>query len=317
MAEAAQDTAPALEISSSDGLTGWLEETGVSLAFTTGTSGKLIFIGQHDGKLSIFERSFDRATGLYAEDDALIMAGPYQIWRFDNALAPDQNADGYDRLYVPQVAYVTGDVQAYDVAIAGNGEIVFSSALFSCLATVHTEFSFAPVWHPPFISQLAPDERCLLTGFATEKGAPRYVTVAARTDTRHGWRAEAGVSGAVIDAQSGEVVADGLALPVAPRLAGKHLWVAEGGSGYVGTVNLRSGAFEPVAFCPGYQPDRRRGAPARHPAAGGRRPQGRRHPSHHQHRPTVGRGGRAQGSQEAVAGLFRRPLPPATGPGFG
>lgn len=252
MAETAGETAPALEISSSSGLTGWLEEAGLSLALTTGASGKLIFVGLNDGKLSIFERSFDRTTGLYADGDALVMAGPYQIWRFDNALAPDQNADSYDRLYVPQVAYVTGDVQAYDVAIAGNGEIVFSSALFSCLATVNTEFSFSPVWHPPFISQLAPEERCLLTGFATENGAPRYVTAAAQTDARLGWRENAGVSGCVVDAQSGEVIADGLALPIAPRLHGDRLWLAEGGSGYVGTLDLHSGAFEPVAFCPGY-----------------------------------------------------------------
>lgn len=252
MAETTTETAPTLEISSSDGLTGWLAETGASLAFTTGNAGKLIFVGQDEGKLSIFERSFDRTTGLYAEDDALVMVGPYQIWRFDNALAPGQNADGYDRLYVPQVAYVTGDVQAYDVAIAGNGEIVFSSALFSCLATVDTEFSFAPVWHPPFISQLAPEERCLLTGFATEKGAPRYVTAASQSDERNGWRANPASSGCVIDGQSGEILADGLALPVAPRLVGDNLWLAEGGSGYVGRIDLASGAFEPVAFCPGY-----------------------------------------------------------------
>lgn len=252
MAEAARDTAPALEISGSDGLTGWLAETGVSLAFTTGGAGKLIFVGQQDQKLSIFERSFDRATGLFAQDDALIMAGPYQIWRFDNALAPDQNADGYDRLYVPQVAYVTGDVGAQDVAIAGNGEIVFSSALFSCLATVDEAFSFAPVWQPPFITRLAAEERCLLTGFALERGAPRYVTSAARTDTRHGWRADAAAGGCVIDANSGEVISEGLALPSAPRIDGKRLWIAEGGSGYVGVVDLDTGAFDPVVFCPGY-----------------------------------------------------------------
>jgi uncharacterized protein (TIGR03032 family) len=252
MAEGAREAPPALEISSSEGLTDWLSDTGVSLAFTTGASGKLIFVGVNDGRLSVFERSFDRTTGLYAEGDALVMAGPYQIWRFDNALAPGQSADGYDRLYVPQVAYITGDVGAYDVAIAGNGEIVFSSTLFSCLATVDTEFSFAPVWHPPFIGQLAPEERCLVTGFATEKGAPRYVTAAARTDIRRGWRVEAGVSGCIVDAHSGDIVADGLALPIAPRLHAKRLWVAEGGSGYVGTVDLETGSFDPVAFCPGY-----------------------------------------------------------------
>jgi hypothetical protein len=33
----------------------------------------------------------------------------YQLWRFENVLDAVQLANGYDRLYVPKVGYVTDD----------------------------------------------------------------------------------------------------------------------------------------------------------------------------------------------------------------
>jgi len=38
--------------------------------------------------------------------------------------------------------------------------------------------SFKPVWKPPFISTLAPEDRCPLDGLAMKEGMPRYATAA-------------------------------------------------------------------------------------------------------------------------------------------
>ena len=56
---------PTLEFHGSRLFTAWLKNAGVSLAFTTYQAGKVFFIGtQPDGRLSVFERTFERPMGL-------------------------------------------------------------------------------------------------------------------------------------------------------------------------------------------------------------------------------------------------------------
>ena len=110
---------------------------GVSLAFTTYQAGKLFFVGsQNNGRLSIFERTFARSMGLWANDQTMWMSSLYQLWRFENALDPGSVHDGYDRLYVPRVGYTTGDVDAHDVVVEDSGRVLFVSTMLNCIATL-------------------------------------------------------------------------------------------------------------------------------------------------------------------------------------
>jgi len=250
------ETAPGLrrlEIAQSRDFVAWLAERRASIALTTGGTGRLVLVGVcPEGKLSIFFRAFDGAFGLYADGRTLVMATAFQIWRFQNTVAPGADASGYDKLFVPRVAYTTGDVRAGDVAIAVDGTILFANTLFSCVASASAEFSFTPVWRPPFITRLLPEDRCHLTGLALEDGLLRYVSVAGASDQSAGWMGGIAKGGLVIDAANGAAVARGLALPVAPRLEDKRLWVDEAASGFFGFVHLGNGAFEEVSFCPGW-----------------------------------------------------------------
>jgi uncharacterized protein (TIGR03032 family) len=205
-----------------------------------------------DGKLSLFLRTFDGAYGLHANGQTLLMATAFQIWRFENAVAPGRSASGYDKLFVPRVAYTTGEVNAADVALAADGTILFANSLFGCVAAASPEFSFTPLWRPPFLTRLLPEDRCHLTGFALEDGLLRYVSVAAASDEPAGWLRGIANAGLVMDAATDAVVAEGLALPVAPRLHERRLWLDEAASGLFGFIHLDSGAFEEVAFCPGW-----------------------------------------------------------------
>ena len=127
--------APKLELLPSRQFPAWLAEQNLSLAFTTYQTGKLFLVGlQPNGRLSIFERSFNRAMGLWASPETLYLSTLFQLWRFDNALEPGQAYQGYDRLYVPQVAWTTGDLDIHDVAEDAKGRIVFVNTLFGCLA---------------------------------------------------------------------------------------------------------------------------------------------------------------------------------------
>lgn len=245
--------APALEFAPSRHFPEWLAEQNLSLAFTTYQAGKLFFIGlQPDGRPSIFERTFNRCMGLVADGQSLWMSSLWQIWRFENVLSPGETHQGYDRVFVPQVGYTTGDIDAHDIGIDGKGAPVFVNTLFSCLATVSNTHSFRPIWKPPFISRLVAEDRCHMNGLAMSNGEVRYVTAVGETDVTDGWRDTRRSGGIVIDVRSSQVITNGLSMPHSPRMRGDDLWLLNSGTGHLGKVNARSGRFEPVIFCPGY-----------------------------------------------------------------
>ena len=246
---------PPLSIDATRHFSAWLHEQQVSLAFTTYQSGKLFFIGLGpDGRLSIFERTFNRCMGLYADPAAgsLYMSSLYQLWRFTPAFGPGESHEGYDRLYVPRIGYTTGDLDIHDIAEDAQGRPIFVNTLFSCLATVSETGSFKPVWRPPWITRLAAEDRCHLNGLAMEAGRPRYVTSVSEADVSDGWREHRTGGGVVADVSSDEVVLRGLSMPHSPRLYRDRLWLLDSGTGYFGYADPDAGRFEKVAFCPGF-----------------------------------------------------------------
>lgn len=190
--------------------TSWLAERAAAIAFTTYQAQKVFLLGLGaGGRMSVFERTFARCMGLAVSGDArsLALATQCQLYRFDNVLDPGQTTpDGHDTVYAPHGAWITGDLDVHDVAFDGAMRPVFVNTLFSCLATVSEGSSFRPLWQPPFISKLSPEDRCHLNGLAMEAGAPRYVTAVARSDVADGWRDSRRDGGVVIDVASGEVV---------------------------------------------------------------------------------------------------------------
>jgi uncharacterized protein (TIGR03032 family) len=156
-------------------------------------------------------------------------------------------------MYLPQVGYITGDLDIHDIVVDGNGQIVFANTLFSCLATVSESYSFVPRWQPPFISKLAAEDRCHLNGLALKDGQPKYVSIIGRSDVAEGWRQKRSSGGCIMDIESNEVVVDGLSMPHSPRWYGEKLWMLNSGTGGFGYADLDTGKFQEVAFCPGYQ----------------------------------------------------------------
>lgn len=234
----------------------WLAATGMSLAFTTYQAGKLFLLGvRPDGRLSVFERTFARSMGLGVSADgrSLVLATQFQIHRFDNILPAGQfSPDGFDAIYAPHAGWVTGDVDAHDVGFASDGRPLFVNTKFSCLAAVSDSHSFRPIWTPPFVSRLAPEDRCHLNGLALEEGRPRFVTAVSRSDASDGWRDRRADGGVVIDVERNEIVAEGLSMPHSPRLYDGRLWLLNSGAGEFGFIDPQSGRFEALAFCPGY-----------------------------------------------------------------
>ena len=191
--------------------------------------------------------------GVSEDGRSFALATQYQIHRFDNVMTGAEAADDSpDAVYAPHAAWVTGDVDAHDVAFGPDGRPMFVNTLFSCLATVSDGHSFKPVWTPPFVSRLAPEDRCHLNGFAVEGGIVRYASAISRSDVTDGWRDRRRDGGVVIDVGSGDIVAEGLSMPHSPRLHRGRLWLLNSGAGEFGYIDLQSGRFESIAFCPGY-----------------------------------------------------------------
>lgn len=244
---------PKLQLLASRHFTDWLAEQRVSLALSTYQSNKLFLLGlRPDGQLSGFERTFTRCMGLWSDGQTIWLTSQFQIWRLENALPSGDLADGFDRLYVPRIGYVTGDIDAHDIAPDAQGRPIFVNTLFGCLATVSERESFRPLWRPPFLSKLAAEDRCHLNGLAVSAGVPRYVTACAASDVVDSWRDQRTSGGCVIDVSSNQTVARGLSMPHSTRLAGERLWLLDSGNGFFGFVDLTKGEFQRVAFCPGY-----------------------------------------------------------------
>jgi uncharacterized protein (TIGR03032 family) len=249
----ATGTGLALELLASRQFPAWLAEQRLSLAFTTYQAGKLFLVGlRPDGRLAVVERTFNRAMGLCVHDRQLYLATLYQLWRFDDALEPGQAHHDHDRLYVPQLAWTTGDLDVHDLAVDGQGRVVFVNTLFSCLAEPSPGYSFAPLWQPPWITRLAAEDRCHLNGLALVAGRPGFATAVSRGDAAEGWRDRRRDGGVVARVPDGEVVLDGLSMPHSPRWHDGRLWLLDSGRGWLGHLDADRGAFERVAFCPGY-----------------------------------------------------------------
>ncbi len=248
-----QQQAQPVRITASRGMASWLRSNEASLAFTSYQSGRLYLVGvDDDGKVAFHERFFARAMGLWTDDQRLVLATVFQVWRFENILAPGALHNGHDRFYIPRNAHTTGDCDIHEVGVLADGQILVVNTLYSCLATLSPTHSFRPYWTPPFITKLAAEDRCHLNGMAMRDGAVTHVTATSKCDVLNGWRDRRGEGGCIMDVAANEVMTEKLSMPHSPRWHDGELWVLNSGTGYLGVIDTGTGAFEPRVFCPGF-----------------------------------------------------------------
>jgi uncharacterized protein (TIGR03032 family) len=127
--EASEQAAPQFELDATRQFVRWLAEQQNSVGFNTYQSGKILLIGHNDNaQMSIFERTFEPPMGLWSDGQTLLARSAYQLHRFTNTLGPAEDADGYNRLFVPQMSYVTGDIDVHDIVMGeDNRKIVVIS----------------------------------------------------------------------------------------------------------------------------------------------------------------------------------------------
>jgi uncharacterized protein (TIGR03032 family) len=147
--------------------------------------------------------------------------------------------------------HFTGECLMHDMVFAGNA-IIGANTNFSCICRIDGRFSFTPLWRPSFITELRPQDRCHLNGFAGQDGKLRYVTMFAATDTKQGWRGLSDFSGMLIDIEKDLVLRSDLCMPHSPRLARDELYVLNSGKGEVHRIDRKTGDSAVLATLPGF-----------------------------------------------------------------
>ena len=239
-------------------LLGFLAKSDISICMSSYQSGRFYLVGRNPkGGIMINEQAFQKAMGISIGGARLTLATLFQIHCFKNALKPEERVEEvFDACFVPRTSYTTGILDAHDVSVTGEGQIVFVNTRFNCLATVSDKHSFKTVWKPPFISKIVDEDRCHLNGLAMDKGKPAYVTAVSKSDTIDGWRDRRQDGGVVIDVQADKIICEGLSMPHSPRVHQGKLYVLDSGSGRLGTIEIDpktgKGSFEEIMFCPGF-----------------------------------------------------------------
>jgi uncharacterized protein (TIGR03032 family) len=231
-----------------------LGELGVSLLVSTYQAGKVLVLSGATDKLAISFHNFEQPMGL-AVNPRILAVGTRRGVHFLQAahdLAGRIEPPGtFDAAFLLRRSHFTGSIHCHDLAWCG-GELWVTNTLFSCLCTLREEYNFVPRWRPPFITELAAEDRCHLNGLAADGDRPRYVTVIARTDTPAGWRPDKAKTGCLLEVPGGQVVAEGLCMPHSPRLHEGRLWVLNSGLGHLSLVDVATGKVEGVGAVPGY-----------------------------------------------------------------
>ncbi len=228
-----------------------LTHLNASILVTTYQAGKLLVLGAHQGKLTISFLDYDQPMGLAVSQGRIAVGTRRQMHFLVPAHETQAPGGEYDGCFVPRSSFYTGSIHGHDLGWGKDGLWIVNT-LFSCLSTLHDDFSFVPHWRPPFISQLIDQDRCHLNGMAIDGGVPRYVTAMSETDTAAGWRPNKATSGVIMEVPSGEVICRGLSMPHSPRLYGGRLWVLNSGYGTLGWVDVKTGQYHQVEAVPGY-----------------------------------------------------------------
>ena len=242
------------DIGVSRGFSRWLRENDTSLAFSSFQSNRLFLVGtMPDGMVSVHQQLFKRAMGLAWERNRLYLSSYMQVWRLENLLPPGKLAEErYDVQLMPRETHITGNLDVHEMAIDAKGRLIFVATEFSCLGVLDPVHSLRPIWKPPFISRIAPGDRCHMNGLGMVHGRPKYVTCVSQTDVESGWHGRPLPKGVIVDIETDRIVTGELSMPHSPRVVEDKIYALDSGRGFLVEVDSATGSLTDVAFCPGF-----------------------------------------------------------------
>jgi uncharacterized protein (TIGR03032 family) len=215
-------------------LSNLLKELKASVLITTYQAGKLIAISEKNGEIHQLPVSFKKPMGVAIHGKKLAVACIDEIQFFsrevEDHVRSREGLQDFDAIYLHRASYHTGIMDVHDMEF-GDGMLWGVNTLFSCIGVYDINFSFRPKWKPPFISGLAPEDRCHLNGMAMVNQMPKYVTALSNDNTVQGWRKDKLRSGILMEVPSGDIILENLSMPHSPRMYEEQLYVLESGNG--------------------------------------------------------------------------------------
>lgn len=236
-----------------------LTRLNVSLAISTYQAGKVVLISaEHKDALVSLPRTFSKPMGIDIQGNKMVVACKDEVIVLENSKSLAKHypnkPETYDSLFLPRTTFHTGRVDIHDVAFGKKGIWAINTS-FSCLCLVNGNHNFLPVWKPPFISQLASEDRCHLNGMVLVEGEPRYVTALGTGDTAQSWRDTIVNGGVLIDVKTDAILLDNLPMPHSPMLYKGALYFLLSASGQLVRYDLQTKQTEVVkeldGFCRG------------------------------------------------------------------
>ena len=227
-----------------------------SLAISTYQAGKVVFISPKDEhQLVQLPRTFHKAMGIALDGNKMAIACKDEVLVLVNSPQLAQHyprkPKTYDALYMPRATYHTGALDVHDLEW-GKGNLYGVNTSFSCIVKVDDNYSFTPVWKPPFITKLASEDRCHLNGMSLQNGLPKYVSAFNQGNTPKSWRDVITTDGIIIDVESNEIVANNLAMPHSPRLFGNDLYVLLSATGELVKIDKTTGQYTLICQLDGF-----------------------------------------------------------------
>lgn len=236
-----------------DSLVEWLSRVQSTIVVTTYQTGKILIVGQYEGKLDLRYKNFPRPMGMYSARNCMWAGLGHGIWQFRNyqsAAAKVDEKKVYTGCYLPGSIHFTADIDIHEMEV--GDDLYFVNTKFSCICVKGELVNFKPVWKPPFITSLQPTDKCHLNGLCLKDGKPRYVTALGKTDEPLGWRANKANGGLLMDVVTNEILLEGLSMPHSPRWHQNQLWFLESGKGALSRLDLETREVTEVAQVPGF-----------------------------------------------------------------
>ena len=233
-----------------------LTKLNCSLAVSTYQAGKVIFLSpKNEDKLIQLPRTFNKAMGIAIKGDKMAIACKEEVIVLRNStqLAHHypRKPNVYDALFMPRLTYHTGALDVHDLDW-GNESLYAVNTSFSCIIKIDENFSFTPVWKPPFISKLASEDRCHLNGLCIENGFPKYVSAFSTGDAPQSWREVVTTGGVIMDVTTNEIIAENLPMPHSPRLFNGALYVLFSATGELAKIDTQTGNIEIITKLNGF-----------------------------------------------------------------
>ena len=239
-----------------------LWELGCTLVFSTYQAGKVIFIrATNPEKIEQHALDFPRPMGLAVSDQRIAVATRDEVVVLANASAEGSTetrhfdsgsvVEAAESTYVREKTYFSGEVDTHDLAWGKDGLWAINT-LLSSMALTDENSDFESQWRPPFVSDIASEDRCHLNSMAMVDGQPEYVTAFGEVDTLEGWRENKVSGGIVMDVPSGEIVLEGLPMPHSPRVYDGKLYLLLSATGELVCAEPETGRYEVVAQLPGF-----------------------------------------------------------------